>query len=183
MSDHEHYKGGHELDAPPTRQLFNIVWGLGAITFLSIITCVQLFNQQRDALQSERYGETSWRLAQYQDEQAKQRYESGEYALNDNGKEVTISYVPLARATEKVLADPKLLQAAPPPPGFVHPDDLASGGAAAPAPAPTPAPAPAPAEGAEAAAGAEGATAGPATPEGDAKPAEAGADSKPSDAP
>lgn len=167
----QHYKGGHELDAPPTRQLFNIVWGLGAITLLSIITCVQLFNQQRDALLEERYAGPSARLAQYQDAQNKLRFENGETELNDNGKVVTLAHVPVTRAVEKVLADPKLLLAAPPPPGWMHPDG------ALPVPAPVPAPAPegAPAEGA---AGAEGATTSPeAAPAGDAKPAEAGAES------
>ncbi len=179
MSDHQHYKGGHELDAPPTRQLFNIVWGLGAITLLSILTCVQLFNSQRDELQKERYSKTSWRLAEYQAGQDKLRFESGEYELNDDGKVVVVKYIPIARAVEKVLEDPKLLTAAPPPPGFVHPDDMAGGGQAAAAPAPAakePEAAPTEAAAADAApAGAEGATAGPAAVDGDAKPAEAGA--------
>jgi len=177
MSDHQHYKGGHEIDAPPTRELFNIVWGLGAITLLSILTCVQLFNSQRDELQKERYSQTSWRLAEYQEGQDKLRFESGEYELNDDGKVVMVKYIPLARAVEKVLQDPKLLQAAPPPPGFVHPDDMAGGGQAAAPPAPA-AKEPAPAEAAPTdapPAGAEGATAGPAAVDGDAKPAEAGA--------
>jgi len=170
MSDHQHYKGGHEIDAPPTRELFNIVWGLGAITLLSILTCVQLFNTQRDELQKERYSQTSWRLAEYQTGQDKLRFESGEYELNDDGKVVMVKYVPLARATEKVLQEPKLLKAAPPPPGFVHPDDMAGGGQAA-APAAAAVKAPAPTEAPPA--GAEGATAGPAPVDGDAKPAEA----------
>ncbi len=175
MSDHQHYKGGHEIDAPPTRQLFNIVWGLGAITLLSILTCVQLFNSQRDELQSERYSKISWRLAEYTADQDKMRFESGEYELNDDGKVVVVQYIPLARAVEKVLEDPKLLKAAPPPPGFVHPDDLAGGGAAA-APAAPAVKEPEPTEAAAdaAPAGAEGATAGPAAVDGDAKPAEAG---------
>jgi len=173
MSDHQHYKGGHEVDQPPTRELFNIIWGLGAITLLSIVTCEQLFNKQRDALQSERYSQVSWKLAEYQTEQNKQRFESGSYELNDDGKVVTLNYMPLARAAEKLLTDPALLKAAPPPPGFVHPDDMAGGAAAAPAPTPAAKEPEAPAAaGADAPAGAEGATAAPA---GDAKPAEAGA--------
>jgi hypothetical protein len=34
---------GHEVDSPPTKELFNIVWGLGGLTLLSIATCAQLF--------------------------------------------------------------------------------------------------------------------------------------------
>lgn len=149
--NHGELKTGHELDAPPTSQLFNIVWGLGALTLLSIVTCVQLFNDQRDALQSDRLEKPSYRLAEYRAAQDKLRNENGESALLDDGKEYVLEHVPLPRASEKVLADPALLKAAPPPPGWVHPDDLAAGiqGGSAPKPA-TPVEATPPAEGAPA---------------------------------
>lgn len=168
MSEHQHYKGGHEMDEPPTRHLFNIVGGLGALSLLAVFALVQVFHAQRESLQSERYSKVSRRLAEYTTDQDKQRFESGQYELNDDGKVVQLSFVPLARATEKVLEDPALLKAGPPPPGFVHPD-----GAPKPPPAPPVVKAPPPAP----PAGAEGATAGPATPAGAAKPAEDGAKS------
>lgn len=199
MSDqhnHEHHGGGHEMDSPPTRQLFNIVWGLGIITLLSIVTCVQLFNKQRDAMIADSLDAPSYRLADYQTKQNGLKTSNGTAELNDGGKVVIQEYVPLEVAKKKILTTPSLLQAPPPPPGWIHPDDIASGGssaAAAPAPAQAPtegapaegAPAGAPTEGAPAAEGApsgapagspaaEGAATGPTSA---ANPAAAGADS------
>ncbi|MEZ4451166.1 MAG: hypothetical protein R3B09_16930 [Nannocystaceae bacterium] len=158
---------GHELDSPPTSQLFNIVWGLGALTLLSIVTCVQLFNGQRDALQSERLEASSYRLAEYRADQAKLANENGETDLVDDGKTYAMEHVPLLRAKEKVLADPGLLKAGPRPPGWVHPDDLAAGvqGAGSAAPTPAPAEGAAKPEGTEAA-GTEAAGTEAAKPEG-----------------
>ena len=181
MSDqhkHEQHGGGHEMDAPPTRQLFNIVWGLGIITFLSIVTCVQLFNKQRDAMLSESLEVPSYRLAEYRKSQDALRTSNGTYELNDNGKVVVQEYVPLEVAKKKILASPDLLKAPPPPAGWIHPDDIASGGgAAAPVPAAPPA---APAEGAPSpSAPAEGAAEGAAAaPAGADKPAGAGTESE-----
>ncbi|HFE44232.1 MAG TPA: hypothetical protein ENJ18_01895 [Nannocystis exedens] len=169
MSEHKHYKGGHEMDDPPTRHLFNVVGFLGSLTLLAVFALVQVFYAQRDSLEAERFGKVSRHLAEYTADQDKQRFESGQYELNDDGKIVKLNYIPLARATEKVLENPALLKAGPPPPGFVHPD-----GAPKPPPAPpvvkAPPPPPAPA-------GAEGATASPVKPAGAAKPAKDGAKS------
>jgi hypothetical protein len=141
MSDQhsEHHGGGHEVDQPPTRQLFNIVWGLGALTLLSIVTCVQLFNQQRDAMLAESMSAPSYRLAEYRAAQDTRASSNGAEELVVDGKTVTLEYVPLDVAAKKILANPALLQAPPPPPGWIHPDDIASGGAKAPTPAPAPA--------------------------------------------
>jgi len=184
MSDqhNENHGGGHEVDQPPTRELFNIVWGLGALTLLSIVTCVQLFNQQRDTMLSESMSTPSYRLAEYRAEQDKRLSSNGSEELLEDGKTVTLEYVPLEVAAKNILAKPELLQAPPPPPGWIHPDDIASGGAKAPVVAP-PAPAAgeeaavegAPAEGASAPA--EGAASGPATAEGAAQPASPAAES------
>lgn len=190
MSDqhnHEHHGGGHEMDSPPTRQLFNIVWGLGIITLLSIVTCVQLFNKQRDAMIADSLDAPSYKLADYRTKQNGLKTSNGTAELNDGGKVVVQEYVPLEVAKKKILTTPSLLQAPPPPAGWIHPDDIASGGSsAAAAPAPAPAPAPvegAPTEGAGAPA-AEGAPAGSPAAEGAAtgltgaaNPAAAGADS------
>lgn len=174
---HAELKTGHELDAPPTSQLFNIVWGLGALTLLSIVTCVQLFNDQRDALQSDRMEKPSYRLAEYRVAQDKLRNEIGETALLDDGKEYTLEHVPLVRASEKVLAEPALLKAAPPPAGWVHPDDLAAGiqGASATKPAAPVAP---PSEGAPTEAAPAGDAPAEAAPAGNA-PANAPAEAAP----
>jgi hypothetical protein len=142
--------GGHEIDEPPTKELFNIVWGLGAVTLLSLVTCVQLFNNQQHDLLAERGKEASFVLEQYQSEMDAVIKGSGELSFKDtNGKEVKQRFVPLAVARELVLSKPEGLHAAAPPPGWQHPDDIAAGGqagGAAPTPAP-PVPVPVPAPG------------------------------------
>lgn len=146
MTEHQHHgghQGGHEIDAPPTRELFNIVWGLGALTLLSLITCVQLFNDQARDIASERGKEGSALLAEYRKEMETRTRGAGTDEITDaNGKVVArYSYIPLASARDLVLAKPEKLGAFPPPPGWMHPDDVARGGQGAAAPAPTPVPA------------------------------------------
>lgn len=150
MSDSHNtgHGGGHEIDEPPTKELFNIVWGLGALTLLSLVTCVQLFNNQQRDLMTERSKEASFVLEQYEKEMDTVIKGSGELSFKDsNGKEVKQRFVPLAVARELVLSKPDGLRAGPAPAGWQHPDDIAAGGQAAGA-APTPAPTPTPTDGA-----------------------------------
>ncbi|MCY1055206.1 hypothetical protein [Nannocystis sp. SCPEA4] len=130
--------GGHELDAPPTRELFNIVWGLGALTLLSLITCVQLFNDQARDLESERGKEGSALLAKYRKDMETRTRGAGEDSITDaTGKVVgRYNYIPLASARDLILAKPEKLGAFAPPPGWIHPDDVAAGGQKAAAPTP-----------------------------------------------
>lgn len=143
---HHNSGGGHEIDEPPTKELFNIIWGLGALTLLSLVTCVQLFNNQQRDLMAERAKEESFVLEQYHADMDAVTKGSGELSFKDtNGKDVKQRFVPLAVARELVLSKPEGLHAAAPPPGWQHPDDIAAGGqaagAAGTAPAPTPTPA------------------------------------------
>jgi hypothetical protein len=148
MSDSHNtgHGGGHEIDEPPTKELFNIIWGLGALTLLSLVTCVQLFNNQQRDLMAERGKDASFVLEQYSKEMDAVTKGSGELSFKDsNGKEVKQRFVPLAVARELVLSKPNGLHAGAPPPGWQHPDDIAAGGQAAgavPTPAPTPVPTP-----------------------------------------
>lgn len=127
--------------------------GFTALVLLSLATCVQFFNMQRDELIRSRAASGSYLLNEYRGQQDKLRSEAGKSEFskpNPDGtmKIETVSFVPLADARAKVLQNPALLKAGPPPPGWIHPDDLAAGGAKAATPAataPTPAPAPAPA--------------------------------------
>lgn len=130
--------GGHELDAPPTRELFNIVWGLGALTLLSLITCVQLFNDQARDLNAERGKEGSALLADYRKGMEARTRGAGDDVLTDaTGKTVgRYSYIPLASARDLILAKPEKLGAFAPPAGWIHPDDVAAGGQKAAAPTP-----------------------------------------------
>ncbi len=157
MSDHNHsdhgssghghdhgdkltHGAGHEMDVPPTKELFNIIWGLGALTLLSLATCVQLFNNQQADITAERGKESSAVLMQYRQGMDAVTKSAGEVAFKDStGAEVKQRYVPLAVARELVLSKPERLLASPAPAGWMHPDDIAAGGqagGAAPAPAP-----------------------------------------------
>lgn len=129
---HGHDSGGHEMDVPPTKELFNIVWGLGALTLLSLITCVQLFNGQQRDIMDERAKESSYVLESYRKDMDAVTKGSGEASFKDsNGVEIKQRFVPLAVARELVISKPERLQAAPAPKGWQHPDDIAAGGAAA----------------------------------------------------
>lgn len=179
MSDSHNtgHGGGHEIDEPPTKELFNIIWGLGALTLLSLVTCVQLFNNQQRDLMSERSKEASFVLDQYHKEMDAVTKGSGELSFKDsNGKEVKQRFVPLAVARELVLSKPDGLHAGAPPPGWQHPDDIAAGGQAAGA-VPTPAPTPTPTDGAAVPAPTDGAAV--PTPTDGTAPAAAGTPGQP----
>ena len=146
MTDHNHshgahgsHGGGHEIDQPPTRELFNIVWGLTALTLVSLVTCVQLFNTQARDIDSERNDAGSYLLAKYRKDMDHRTKNSGTEELTDATGKVTARYkfVPLKDAREKILARPEMLGAFPAPPGWVHPDDVNAGAGGAPPGAPT----------------------------------------------
>jgi len=187
MSDHKHSGhghdpdggargAGHEMDVPPTKELFNIIWGLGALTLLSLATCVQLFNNQQRDIAAERGKEAPAVLAQYRQGMDAITRSAGEVNFKDStGAEVKQRYVPLAVARELVLSKPERLLAAPPPVGWMHPDDIAAGGqggaAAAPAPAAPAPPAPAVPAPTDIAPGPDGAPTGAGMPAGAGTPA------------
>ena len=178
MSDSHNtgHGGGHEIDEPPTKELFNIIWGLGALTLLSLVTCVQLFNNQQRDIAAERGKEAPAVLAQYRQGMDAITRSAGEVNFKDStGAEVKQRYVPLAVARELVLSKPERLLAAPPPVGWMHPDDIAAGGqggaAAAPAPAAPAPPAPAVPAPTDIAPGPDGAPTGAGMPAGAGTPA------------
>lgn len=151
MSDHskdpsEKTSGpGHEVDSPPTKELFNIVWGLGGLTLLSIATCAQLFYQQERDIAEERGKESSYQLVAYKDEMHKRATGNGVVEFKDsNGAVIKQRFRPLDAARAEVLSKPEALKAAAAPPGWIHPDDIAAGGqGGTPAPANPGTPAPA----------------------------------------
>jgi hypothetical protein len=140
---HGAHGGGHEIDAPPTRELFNIVWGLGLLTLLSLVTCVQLFNNQAREIGADRGKEGSYVLADYRKDAETRTRGSGQDSVTDaTGKVVAkYNYIPLASARELILGKPEKLGAFAPPPGWIHPDDVAAGGQGGQPAAPQPIPA------------------------------------------
>lgn len=120
---------GHEVDSPPTKELFNIVWGLGGLTLLSIATCAQLFYQQERDIQEERGKESSYQLVSYRKEMQERSAGNGSVEFKDStGAIVRQKYRPLDAARAEVLSNPNALKASAAPAGWIHPDDIAAGG-------------------------------------------------------
>lgn len=156
--DHGHGEAGHEIDKMPNARLFNLLFGLSALTLVACIGVVQLFNMQVAAVESQRAEQGSFQLAAYRDEMKKQLEGTGTVEVSESdGSKTTLYYGPLAQARKAVLDDPTKLKAGKPYPGWKTADDQAPAAAAAP-PKPAPAPVPVPAP----------------TPDGAAKPTDAG---------
>ena len=109
--DHD-FVGGHELDSPNARRLANLVIGFTALVLLSLATCVQFFNMQRDELIRSRAASGSYLLNEYRGQQDKLRSEAGKSEFskpNPDGtmKIETVSFVPLAdaRAASRLPAE------------------------------------------------------------------------------
>lgn len=108
MSDEHHeHDGGHELEALDAGQLFRIIGGLSVVVLISIIAVVQWFHKQQEELRVTR---SDYSFLE------EQRAREGEMLEGID-----------AVATQ-VAADPKLLAAPAPPEGWVHPDDIKTGG-------------------------------------------------------
>jgi hypothetical protein len=115
MSDHGHHDpGGHELEAINTRLLFRLLISLSFVTFLSAVAVVQWFNSQRRELQHRNAVE-------------------GSFMLQDHEAKMAKGLEGIDRVAMDVATNPALLAAPPAPPGWIHPDDLVGGPAAAPA--------------------------------------------------
>lgn len=161
--DHDHGdghdEGGHEIDRMPNARLFNLLFGLSALTLLACIGVIQLFNMQVDALEHTRADQGSFRIHEYTEEMNKQKSGWGKVEvkeLDDKNTTTTRYYMPVASAKKAVLEDPNLLKALAPPQGWKTADDRAPAaappgaapargpqpGGAPPAGAPTPTPVP-----------------------------------------
>jgi hypothetical protein len=115
MADHGHHDpGGHELEAINTKLLFRLLISLSLVTLLAAVAVIQWFYSQRRELE-----------AQYAAE--------GSYLLTDYKTKITADLEGIERVAQELVANPEKLKAPPPPPGWIHPDDLVG---AAPAAAP-----------------------------------------------
>src|SRR5262250_1635343 len=70
---HDEHGGGHEIDRMPNARLFNLLFGLSALTLLACIGVIQLFNMQVDSLEHTRADQGSFRIHEYTDEMNKQK--------------------------------------------------------------------------------------------------------------
>jgi hypothetical protein len=112
MSDNHEHNGGHELENIDATSLLAQMIILFVVVLISVIAVAQWFYKQRDELVLER-AKDGYAFAKEQ------------RAIEDEllkGIDAT---------TAAILKTPKKLRAAKPPAGWIHPDDLASGGAPA----------------------------------------------------
>ncbi|MEM9459906.1 MAG: hypothetical protein AAGF11_37365 [Myxococcota bacterium] len=144
--DHEHGDGAHEIDNMPSRRLFNILFGISALTLLACIGVVQLFYSQVKSMQGARHEKESFQLAEYRQEMKDLREQWGPVWMTDDdgvpaqerGKgvhEAQRFHMPLAEARKRVLAEPgKALKAGRAYRGWRNPDPKAPKAAAKPNP-------------------------------------------------
>lgn len=117
MSDahHEHHHdehggGGHEVDQMPNARLFNLLFGLSALTFVACFGVVQLFNRQVDSIEADRAKAGSYSRHAYAQEMERHVDAFGQATIRDGDREITLYHVPVDKAVEQVLANPKAFQ-------------------------------------------------------------------------
>jgi hypothetical protein len=133
----EHETGAHEVDKMPSRRLFNLLFGLSALTLAACIGVVQLFNRQVDSILDTRATKVSFQLSDYRQEMVEIESNWGVLVIDDDdgvagdqgGKgphEDRRYQMPLAEARKRVLAEPeKWLKAGPAYRGWTNPDPKA----------------------------------------------------------
>jgi hypothetical protein len=114
-----HGVGGHEVDKMPSGRLFNLLFGLSALTLVACIGVVQLFYRQVDSIRDVRDTKQSFQLAEYRQEMDDVRGGRVLEMTDDDGVpsaeggrgvfETKRYQMPLAEARKRVLADPKQL--------------------------------------------------------------------------
>jgi hypothetical protein len=128
---HEH-EGGHEIDKMPNARLFNLLFGLSALTLLACIGVIQLFNYQVEAIEESRGEAGSFRVEAYRDEMRKQAEGWGKIEIKETDDNTVTErfYMPLSEAKKKVLDSPESLKAAPTYRGWKSSDEQAPAAAA-----------------------------------------------------
>lgn len=117
MADHGHHDpGGHELEAINTKLLIRLMISLSLVTLLAAAAVVQWFYSQRRELEGRYAAERSFRLVDYD-------------------ARMSADLEGVDKVAAAMLANPAMLEAPPPPPGWVSPDDLLG---TTPAPVPVP---------------------------------------------
>jgi hypothetical protein len=143
MSDHDkthdthdghdgHEAGGHEVDKMPSGRLFNLLFGLSALTLVACIGVVQLFYRQVDTIRDARDTKVSFQLAEYRQEMDELKGGRVVEMTDDDGVPATEGgrgvyetrhyQMPLAEARKRVLEQPQLLKSSGPYRGWRNPD-------------------------------------------------------------
>jgi hypothetical protein len=129
----DHGVGGHEVDKMPSGRLFNLLFGLSALTLVACIGVVQLFYRQVDSIRDVRDTKQSFQLAEYRQEMDDVKGGRVLEMTDDDGVpgaeggrgvfETKRYQMPLAEARKRVLEQPQqLLKAGRPYRGWRNPD-------------------------------------------------------------
>lgn len=116
--DDHHGVGAHEVDKMPSSRLFNLLFGLSALTLVACIGVVQLFYRQVDTIRDTRNAKTSFQLEEYRQEMEAlaSSWTLVEFTDDDGvpeaqgGKSVhdtRRTHMPLAEARKRVLEEPQ----------------------------------------------------------------------------
>jgi len=124
--------GGHEVDKMPSGRLFNLLFGLSALTLVACIGVVQLFYQQVDTIRDGRDTKVSFQLAEYRAQMDELKGGRVVEMTDDDGVpaaeggrgvyETRHFQMPLADARKRVLEQPQLLKSGGPYRGWRNPD-------------------------------------------------------------
>jgi hypothetical protein len=115
----DHAAGGHEVDKMPSGRLFNLLFGLSALTLVACIGVVQLFYRQVDSIRDVRDTKQSFQLAEYRQEMDDVKGGRVLEMTDDDGVpsaeggrgvfETKRYQMPLAEARKRVLEQPQQL--------------------------------------------------------------------------
>ncbi len=113
--EHGHNDGGHEIDKMPAGRLFNILAILGTLTLGLCFGVVQLFNQQVRQIEGDRAAGGNASAQAYTAEMGSIAGGYGEYEIvkpvgeGKPDKITTRYFVPVDKATQRVIDNPALL--------------------------------------------------------------------------
>lgn len=111
-----HHRGGHELEGLDAQRISLIVVVLMVIVAIASLAVAQWFFNQRDELVIQRTQESNWSM------------------IDEHRQEQAEKLKGVDKAARELLAEPQNLGGTVPPTGWIHPDDVKSGGGAAPSP-------------------------------------------------
>lgn len=112
--------GGHELDITPTRNLMLFLLAMVVLMVVAAVGVYQLFVAHTESQMDEAASAPSSELMAHRE---REEALATSYGTVIREEQVVGFRVPYEEAMRQVLADPSRLDAAPPPEGWVHPDD------------------------------------------------------------
>lgn len=115
--------GGHEIDNPPSATLFGFLIAMAIVIIVSAVGVYQLFVVETE---EDRAFIASQPVMLLENQAARDREFFTTYGVLTADGAPAGYRMPIATAKKLVLEDPSRFSPAPPPVGWVHPDDAAT---------------------------------------------------------